>query len=139
MKNAIRKNKLHIRTRLHDTDHLRFQNLAKLFEMTETDFARQAIRYYLDRVEQDQLDRIESAYVQQIKSSTNRICALLFKIAMDARAIYIYLDEDEPGALERCRGKARKIISKALTQEELDVAQRMSVNIAEALAPESNN
>lgn len=129
----IRHNGLHIRTRLHDTDHFRFQQLAKLFEVSETQFARQAILYYLDRVEQDQLDRIESDYSRQLKSSANRICALLSKIAMDVRAIYFFLGEDEPHTMEKWRNMARKLVNKTLTQEELDLAQRIAVRVHDAI------
>lgn len=130
---SIRHNRLHIRTRLLDCDHLRFQQMAKLHEMSETAFARQAILHYIDLVEQKQVDRIESMYVQQMRSSTNRICALLSKVAMDVRAMYFFLGEDEPEHMEQWRNKARKLINKTLTQEEIDLALRMAVRVSDAL------
>lgn len=135
----IRSNTPNIRTRLNPDDHLRFQQLCKTQDISETAFVRRALLYYMQHVEQDSLNRTESIYAQQIKSSTNRICALLSKVAMDVRAIYFFLGEDEPEHMEQWRNKARKLINKTLSQEEIDLALKMAVRVHEALNEDTNN
>lgn len=128
-----------IRTRLLESDMSRFREFVAKQDTNEASFARQALLFYMDALDRDELNRIESVYSQQVKSSTNRICALLSKVAMDVRAIYFFLGEDEPEHMEQWRNKARKLINRTLTQEELDLALKMAVKVSEALNENTNN
>jgi hypothetical protein len=136
---AISPNSPNIRTRLAPDDHLRFQQLSKMQQLSETEFVRQALLYFMQHLEQGSLNEAESIYAQQIKSSTNRICALLSKVAMDVRAVYFFLGEDEAEKMEHFRNQARKVINKTLTKDELDLALKLAVRVSEAISENPNN
>jgi hypothetical protein len=118
-----------IRTRLGTSDLFRFRQCATARGAHEAALLREAVLYYLDNFEQSELNRIESVYAAQLKSSTNRICAMLAKIAMDARAPYFFVGEDDPDGIRRCREQSGQQINKALSILEADTTQKLANHV----------
>ena len=117
-----------VRTTLGPEDMKRFHDTAVLRGVKYVNLAREAIVFYLDH--QDRQEEIvrENIYSRSVKQSTNRICAMLSKVAVDTRAIYAFLAdlEGDPQRMMQCRAAAIKQISKVLTDGEREVAEGMS-------------
>jgi hypothetical protein len=114
-----------IRTHLTDADLIEFKSLARVTGVSESQLAREAILAFLDANRQGRSARIESAHAQEVKTATNRICAMLAKLAMDTRAVYWYVSDGDRQTIDKLRQQAGQFISKALVPEEAEVAQRM--------------
>ena len=117
-----------IRTTLSQSDLLRFNELAGARRMKQTDLAREAIRFYLDNFQSEERSKGDAIVAHALRQSTNRICAMLSKVAIDTRAIYRFLGEleGEPERINECRAAAAKQIAQSLTAAERAVADSMS-------------
>lgn len=58
-------------------DQERLSALARLDGKTKTELAREALAFYLDQREKEQILEKQSAYALAIKEMTNRICGML--------------------------------------------------------------
>ena len=58
-------------------DQERLSTLARLDGKSKTELAREALAFYLNLREKEQILEKESAYAQAIKEMTNRICGML--------------------------------------------------------------
>lgn len=119
------------RTRLHPSDRARLLKLAKSRELSEASMARFGLVWFLDHFEDGDIAQTESAYVEQVKSSTNRICAFLAKMAADLRALYCFVGEDDPESIKRWRVEAQKQIARALSPDDTAIARRLSEIVQE--------
>ncbi len=117
-----------IYTRLVADDYVRLTDCARAKGLTITAIARTAIREYLQRYEDRQESDRESKYAVQVQASTNRICSLPAKVAIDVRAMYRFLGEleDMQVQIEHCRAMAIHEISRRLTPGEKAVLDGMS-------------
>lgn len=115
-------------TRLNTEELTAFRDLASSRGLTSGQLLRVAAREYLARLKRQAGSEADSECAAQLKASTNRICALLAKVAIDVRAIYRFLGEleDMTEQIERCRAAAAHDISRALTPAEGDAMKNMS-------------
>lgn len=109
-----------ISTRLTYDDLSQFRELAAGSGLPVSTFLRQIVLDYLERRKQEQVNEVESIYAQQLRGSTNRICSLMAKVAIDAHAILLFLAEieDSEARAAQCREIAARKIRAALTPEE---------------------
>jgi hypothetical protein len=119
-------------TTLTSSDYVRFSQVCQSRQISLSTLAREAIVAYLDRMQSAETEEVEAEYVRTMKSCTNRICAMISKVAIDTRAIFRFLGdlEDEgPDRMLECRAAAARQISQALTASERAVAESMSAVI----------
>lgn len=122
-----------IKTRLNTEDHQRFVRLVLAKNAPPARLVREALLEYLDRQEAETFIEAESIYAQQLKGSTNRICAMLYKTGLDARTLINFFSAIDPGQKEllgQCRISARKQLSMALSEEERAEVIAMSKKVA---------
>lgn len=119
-------------TRLANVDLERFRALATKKSLQLSELLREAALHYLDYCQMEERQVIEGAYAQQLKASTNRICALLAKTAVGVETLTEFMSrlEDSEALLDECRAKATKKVAAALTDEERMAGQAMSRKIA---------
>jgi hypothetical protein len=117
-----------VRTTLCPDDLHRFNDMRTARGITSTELARQAIIFFLDHAHTPQSEAMEARYIQALKQSTNRICALVSKVAIDTRAVYRYLGEldGNPDHIVECRNKAVVQITRVLTDSERRAADEIS-------------
>lgn len=127
-------------TRVVANDYVRLTDCARAKGRTITAIARTAIREYLQRYEDQQEADRESKYAAQVQASTNRICSLLAKVAIDVRAMYRFLGEleDMQEQIEHCRAVAIHEISRRLTPDEKTVLDGMSSKVLEPHSPDAD-
>lgn len=120
-----------LRTRLCTDDLLKFRQIAAARRLTLAQLLRDAALDYLRRIEQNELNDVESIYSQQLRASTNRVCSLLAKVGIDAHATLLFLAELEDSAesVANCRARAAKKIHAALTPDEKNAADAIKRNL----------
>jgi hypothetical protein len=120
------------KTRLAPRDYQRLKRLAQQCKVPVTQIVRDAVLEFLARSDQAHKDEIEGVYSKQLKGSTNRICSLLAKLAIDNRAVYLFLNEiDASGELMRsCRAQACKLIRVPPDEEEQTVERVVENHVA---------
>jgi hypothetical protein len=76
-----------IRTRLDRESMRKFKKLVEKSGKTTTEIARDAILFYMEHLETEDSREKESTYKDDLKKSTNRICSLLAKVALDTATL----------------------------------------------------
>jgi hypothetical protein len=74
-------------TRLTEEDMVRFREVALANKVKQTELLREAVLFYLDHHDKAKRDELEGIYSQQLKASTNRICGLMAKTAIEVHAV----------------------------------------------------
>lgn len=74
-------------TRLTEEDMVRFREVALANKVKQTELLREAVLFYLDHHDKAKRDELEGVYSQQLKASTNRICGLMAKTAIEVHAV----------------------------------------------------
>lgn len=74
-------------TRLTEEDMVRFREVALANKVKQTELLREAVLFYLDHHDKAKKDELEGIYSQQLKASTNRICGLMAKTAIEVHAV----------------------------------------------------
>lgn len=136
MRSMQRLSRIDIRTRLSDADTQRFRLYADAHHMQPSEMAREAIIFFMDFHDHKLQVRQERTLSEQLQASTNRICALLAKVAIDVRAIYLCLAEldgiDSRNRMAGYRQAALKQISRVLTEAEKRVSEELTRNSRDA-------
>lgn len=88
-----------IRTRLDRESMQKFRKLVERSGKTSTEFAREALLFYMDHLEREESREMEATYRDDLKKSTNRICSLLAKVALDTATLahFMHSTMDEVG------------------------------------------
>lgn len=88
-----------IRTRLDRESMQKFRKVVQRSGKTTTEFAREAILFYLDYLENEGDRERDSSYKDDLRRSTNRICSLLAKVALDTATLahFIHATMDDVG------------------------------------------
>jgi len=88
-----------IRTRLDKESQEKYRKLVQKSGKTSTEVAREAILFYLEYQENADGRDLESTYRDDLKKSTNRICSLLAKVALDTATLahFMHSTMDEVG------------------------------------------
>jgi hypothetical protein len=117
-----------ITTRLSSDDMKRFREAAQARGLPYTELARDAIRFYLHQLEDEENAKREGVYAQQMRASTNRVCALLAKATVGVETIMEFLGrlEDSEDLVRECKSKAAKRVVAGLTPEEDQAARAMA-------------
>src|SRR5262245_3570948 len=66
-----------IETYLSGIDHDRFLSVCRQRKAAQSAIAREAIRWYLDNLDQQREKKVETEISQSIKNMTDRICGML--------------------------------------------------------------
>ena len=130
-----------VETRLARTDITRLDNAAKSVGKTRSDFARQALLWYLDNQENLQHDKREAEVAQAIRYATDqlikainngvdRICKMLARQGAAIGTLYELTwaslpdDEDARQAFEAAANTAKQKMRKHVEKDEAEVAAR---------------
>jgi hypothetical protein len=116
-----------IRTRLTPREYERFCRMADKRSISRTQLAREALTWYLNDFDKKLSDEDQGPYARQLRASTNRICALLAKIAIDVRTgLRVLADlQNDTNRFVDYRNASIKQITQALTPQEKSVAHSM--------------
>jgi len=107
----------------------KLQSMAKARGQTNAEFVRAAVLDYMKRLEKasQSAEQRELALAEQLKKSTERICSLLAKTAIDinlvARYIWETADDDGQEMYTECHQKAIKRVRQKPTRDEDDIAK----------------
>jgi hypothetical protein len=114
-------------TRLAEPDMVRFRELAVSQDMSYSELVRAAVLYYLNTYDQAKKNELESAYAQQRKADTNRICAMLAKLGIEVNTIIEFLKRMEGGTelVKDCMSVAAKRLDKDLDKEAEKIKTKM--------------
>ncbi len=115
-------------TRLSDEDMERFREIAAGRKVSHTELLREAARYYMASYDQAKMDDLEGVYAQQLRGSTNRICGLMAKTAIEVHAILEVMRRMDGGdeLVKDAMSVASKRLSKGLEKEEQKVREQMA-------------
>ena len=115
-------------TRLAEADMIRFRELALANKTTYSELLREAALFYLAHYEQAKRDELEGVYSQQLKASTNRICGLMAKTAIEVHAILEVLRRVDGGdeMVKDAMSVAAKRLNKGLEKEEQKIKEQMA-------------
>lgn len=122
--------KAKVETYLSRTDHDRFSAVCKVKRATKSEIAREAIRWYLDSLEEHKARRQESELSKNVKSMTDRICGMLARQGAQTGTLYELawqnhvenkMQERFVAASNLVKGKMRK----RLEDDEKAIAERM--------------
>lgn len=110
----------------------KLQAMAMSNGQTYSEFLRMAVLDYMKRVEEQKQtaeDR-EPILAEQLRKSTNRICSLLAKTAIDVNMVarYIWETADDEGRelYEQCQVKAIKRVRQQSTAAEKQIAEGLA-------------
>lgn len=119
-------------TRLSPGDLERFRAIAYRKSLTHSELVREALLHYLEHEAAQERCEIADEYRQQLRTSTNRICALLAKTAIGVETLNDFMSclEESDKLLQECRSRASRRIAASLTEEELAATQAMSKKLA---------
>ena len=76
-----------IRTRLDKESQEKYRKLVLKSGKSSTEVAREAILFYIENQERADSKEFETTYRDDLKKSTNRICSLLAKVALDTATL----------------------------------------------------
>ena len=115
-------------TRLAEADMVRFRELALANRVTFSELLRDAALFYMDNYDQAKAEKVEGVYAQQLKGSTNRICGLMAKTAIEVHAILEVLRRVDGGdqLVQDALSVSSKRIGKGLEKEEERVREQMT-------------
>jgi len=120
-----------VETYLSGSDHDRFSSVCKQRHATKSEVAREAIRWYLDNLDERKLGKHDSELSKNIKSMTDRICGMLARQGAQTGTLYELawqnhaenkMQERFIAAANHVKGKMRK----RLEDDEKAIAERMS-------------
>src|SRR5262249_18738617 len=108
----------------------RARALAAKKAITKAELGRIALLHYLGQDFTQESLRAEAGYIVEFKKSTNRICALLAKSAIDTNTIARYIwesgDDQAQELFRQCYEKAIKRISQRATPKESEIVSRLT-------------
>ncbi len=115
-------------TRLAEADMVRFRELALANRVTFSELLRDAALFYMENYEMAKAEKVEGIYAQQLKSSTNRICGLMAKSAIEVHAILEVLRRVDGGEemVKDALSVSSKRLNKGLEKEEQRVRDKMA-------------
>lgn len=131
-----------VETRLHRTDIKRLDEAAKTAGLTRAEYARQALRWYLDNQEKLTIDERETEtakamryateqHVKAINSGVDRICKMLARQGAAIGTLYelswMALPDDENArkAFEAAANAAKQKMRKRIELDEAELAEKM--------------
>ncbi|MCC6981237.1 MAG: hypothetical protein IT343_23140 [Candidatus Melainabacteria bacterium] len=120
-----------VETYLSGADHERFLSVCKQRHVTKSEVAREAIRWYLDNLDERKSGKNDSELSKNIKNMTDRICGMLARQGAQTGTLYELawqnhaenkMQERFIAAANHVKGKMRK----RLEDDEKAIAERMS-------------
>lgn len=131
MPKSINSFKSKIETYLSGGDHDRFLSVCRQRKVSRAAIAREAIRWYLDNLEQTRESKIESEISKSIKSMTDRIWGMLARQGAQTGTLFelAWQNHVENKIEDRFVAAANLVKSKMrkrLEDDEKAIAERMS-------------
>jgi len=112
--------------RLAPADSERCREIAKIKNQSLSSLVRDALLAYVENFDKDKVNVLEGIYAQQVKASANRTCALLAKDVKYSLATYFFLRQIDKELMDKCTGRAVKMVGEALQADEKILAGAMS-------------
>lgn len=112
--------------------HKKVEAMARMRELNKSEFIRRAVIDFIKRNEQSEAaaQQRELEIAEQLKKSTNRICSLLAKTAIDinsvARYIWETVDDDGKNLYEDCHEKAVRRVKQRVSRAEQEIIEAMT-------------
>lgn len=82
-----------IRTRLDKESQEKYRKLVLKSGKTSTEVAREAILFYIENHDRLDSQEFENTYRDDLRKSTNRICSLLAKVALDTATLAHFMHQ----------------------------------------------
>lgn len=119
-----------IETYLSAVDHDRFMSICKQKNLTRSEIAREAIRWYLDHLDEARANKNQTELAQSIKNMTDRICGMLARQGTQTGILFelAWQNHVENNMQERFVAATNLVkanLRKRLEQDEKDIASRM--------------
>lgn len=120
-----------IETYLSAVDHDRFSSVCKQRKAAQAAIAREAIRWYLDNLEQVKEGKYESELARSIKAMTDRVCGMLARQGAQTGTLFelAWQNHVENKIQDRFIAATNLVKSKMrqrLEDDEKAIAERMS-------------
>ena len=119
-----------VETRLARADINRLDEAAKVAKKSRADFARQALLWYLNNLDNLKAEERESPLERRIKKMEDRLAALMARTAIDVGTIFALLwrrtdQQDRKEVFNTCYMQAVKRLKKKLTGTDAEVKEIM--------------
>lgn len=119
-----------IETYLSAIDHDRFMSVCKRKNLTRSEIAREAIRWYLDHQDGLKATKSESELSQSVKSMTDRICGMLARQGTQTGILFElawqnHVENNMQDRFVAATNLVKSNLRKRLEQDEKDIATRM--------------
>lgn len=119
-------------TRLDKENYARFINLALKERSTKTQLVRDALLFYMKNKDVRKTEESESKFMEALRKSTNRTCALLAKLAIDTSTLahFMHSNMDEYGKeqFKEAHQNAVKRVKARVNKIESEIAQGLMEN-----------
>lgn len=118
--------------RLDRDNYTRFVSLAAKERCTKTQLVRDALLFFLKNRDLKKSEESDSRYIEALKKSTNRICSLLAKLALDTSTLahFMHANMDEYGKeqFKEAHLNAIKRVKARVNRIEAEIAQGLIDN-----------
>ncbi len=119
-----------IETYLSAVDHDRFMSVCKQKNLTRSEIAREAIRWYLDNQDGLRANKSQTELAQSIKSMTDRICGMLARQGTQTGTLFElawqnHVENNMQDRFVAATNTVKSNLRKRLEQDEKDIALRL--------------
>ncbi|MBX9568650.1 MAG: hypothetical protein K2X77_07120 [Candidatus Obscuribacterales bacterium] len=119
-----------IRTRLDKESQEKYRKLVLKSGKTSTEVAREAILFYIENHDRLDSKEFENTYRDDLKKSTNRICSLLAKVALDtatlAHFMHSTMDDVGKDQFKEAYSNAVKRVKARISKAEKEIVELLA-------------
>lgn len=119
-----------IRTRLDKESQEKYRKLVLKSGKTSTEVAREAILFYIENHDRLDSKEFENTYRDDLKKSTNRICSLLAKVALDtatlAHFMHSTMDDVGKDQFKEAYSNAVKRVKTRISKAEKEIVELLA-------------
>ena len=122
--------KAKIDTYLSTSEYQKFMSLCAERKTTKSDFAREAIRFYLEQLDKGKENKTDSETARAIKSMTDRICGMLARQGTQTGTLFElawqnHADSNQQERFIAATNLVKSNLRKRLEQDEQEISKRM--------------
>jgi hypothetical protein len=125
-----RKKYIPIQVALVSDDQKRLSDMAASRNLTKSEVAREAIRWYLNAYDKLKNEKQESIYVAELKKQVDRMIAFWMPIRVESGTLYhLTYEATPPDVFEAAVNATKQRLRKKLTEEE----QKLAAGVKKAI------
>ena len=120
-----------VETYLSGVDHQRFLSACEQRRVAKSEVAREALRWYLDNLEEVKASKVESEVSKNIKNMTDRICGMLARQGAQTGTLFElawqnHVENKMQDRFVAATNLVKAKMRKRLEDDEKAIAERMS-------------